>query len=51
MKAFKAFMKPFEAPQSMKAFKAFKKPFESQQRSVKFNLICISIQLLEMHGI
>ena len=35
----------------MRALKAFIKPFEAQQRSVeiKFNLIFISIQLLEMH--
>ena len=36
----------------MKAFKAFIKPIEAPQRSVKskFNLIFISIQLSEMHG-
>ena len=36
----------------MKALKAFIKPFEAPQRSVKkkkFNLICITLQLLEMH--
>ena len=37
----------------MKAFKAFRKPFEAPQRNVEikiFNLIFISIQLSEMHG-
>ena len=36
----------------MKALKAFIKPFEAPQRSVKIkiNLIFISIQLSEMHG-
>ena len=36
----------------MKAFKAFIKPFEAPQRSENktFNLIFISIQLSEMHG-
>ena len=36
----------------MKALKAFIKPFEAPQRSVKikFNLNFISMQLPEMHG-
>ena len=35
----------------MKAFKAFIKPFETIQRSLKINiLIFIVIQLSEMHG-
>ena len=33
----------------MKAFKAFIKPFDATQRSLKINLIFVLIQLSEMH--
>ena len=36
MKAFKAFIKPFEIPQ--RSVKAFIKPFETPQRSVKIKI-------------
>ena len=35
----------------MKAFKAFIKPFEAPQRSMKIKLIFILIQLCEIHGV
>ena len=52
MKALKASIKPFEAPQRSEKKKlifASIKPFEAPQRSEKKKLIFASIQLSKMH--